>query len=180
MRDYDSLGLDWRVCQAMLFLNAVWDMLSTFSIWISYGSFSEVESGTNSNNNHDERNNNNKNETGDEEAATTESGCACCQSGMWLSIAEMHTSLWVVKEFSKCYATNILFGWWIFTLGWIRLFACFNRQYVPLAAMSYAIEGCFFLAESFKKTMLPKKSFYISVISFLCMLICVVKIPDSD
>lgn len=203
MRDYDSLSVDWRVCQAMLFLNAVWDLLSTACIWISFGSKYSTTQPTTSSSHHEEKtepqastsiNTSTSSASGtvDEETAplqntkfTSTGGhsnntSSSCQKEPWLFIAEMHTSLWISKEHSTSYSTNILFGWWIFTLGWIRLFACLDSRYISLAALSYAVEGCFFLTESFKHTMLPKKSFYVSVLSFLCMLLCVIKTADPE
>lgn len=96
-----------------------------------------------------------------------------------LYIAEMHTSLWATKSDTFNHAACILMGWWVLTMGLIRFIAFMDRTFIVMAAVSYAVEGIFFLSESLKSTMIPKKSCIVSIMSFTCLLFCVIKIPSS-
>lgn len=101
------------------------------------------------------------------------------KNALCLAIAEMHTSMWIRKTDATNYAACMLMAWWVLTLGIIRLYAAYNRGLILIAACSYALEGIFFLSEALKTTMSPKMSCYASIFCFLCLLLCVIKIPDS-
>ena len=175
---YDSLSLDWRICQVMLLVNAVWDIISCLCIWLSFcitdvqqQSFEPVDESTTSNN--------------ESISLLDFIRCKSMSSirdlGYWkamsLSIAEMHTSMWARKTDAFNHAACMLMGWLVLTFGLIRFLAFINHQFISLAAISYAIEGLFFLVEAVKSTMVPKKSCYASIFCFVCLVICVIKIP---
>lgn len=249
----DSLSLDWRLCQAMLLVNALWDFLSTLCIWHSFCvkdvqdllvlsqvplsavqvdaplivttaatsssttldpaaheqsldhtlilNHHENDDPNNNTNIMHDMNNNNKmhmnqyqyrhtnaidirylfNPTAGKDTHTEE---MVRQLG-WLNtlslyIAQMHTALWATKSDALNHAACILMGWWILTMGLIRFIACMDRTYLVMAALSYGVEGLFFLSESLKSTMAPKKSCLVSVLSMVCLLLCVIKIPHAS
>lgn len=208
VHEHNSLSLDWGVCMVMLFINALWDFISAACIWHSF-CISDVMSLLNSSNSSssrvataeaDESSTPTDAELQATEATTTTNNCRSIslmhifrrdersaniilqigwRDALCLAIAEMHTSLWATKSDSTNHAACMLMAWWVLTLGMIRLFACLYREYVALAAVSYAVEGSFFLAESLKSTMTPKKSCYVSIFSFACLLVCVIKIPST-
>jgi hypothetical protein len=209
VHQYDSLSLEWGVCKVMLFVNALWDFISAACIWHSF-CISDVIDLLNSSNSSSSRvataeaTENNSTPTDTESQAAEATTTTTCRSislrhiferdersakiisqigwrnALCLAIAEMHTSLWATKTDTTNHAACMLMAWWVLTLGMIRFFACLDREYVALAAVSYAVEGIFFLAESLKSTMTPKKSCYVSIFCFACLLICVVKIPSTD
>lgn len=197
---YDSLSLDWRVCQLMLLVNAVWDLVSCVSIWQSFcvkdvQSLMTSANDTTSTTNENERAQPNESQVPELQNNTASGSIPLLnfirgdndskikirelgwRNAACLSIAEMHTSMWVRKGDSFNHAACMLMAWWVLTLGIIRLYAAMNRDYIVLAVYSYALEGMFFLTEAFKSTMNPKKSCYTSIFCFLCMLLCVIKIP---
>jgi hypothetical protein len=181
---YDSLTLDWRLCQLMLFLNAIWDFVSCAAIWYSFcvkdvqALVTPAEDAP-------------PPQPESEEAATAVSMLDFIKGfdiqnkirdlgwrkAVCLSVAEMHTSMWARKGDTFNHAACMLMAWWVLTLGLIRLYAAFYRDFIVLAVYSYAMEGLFFLAEAFKSTMDPKKACYTSIFCFVCMLVCVIKIP---
>ncbi len=176
----DKLSIDWRICECMLFVNAIWDFLSAGSIWYTFG------------NRHSKEDNQgeillaseeqpNSNEGGEDKKTSTNMVLERKKEYHKIiqHVAGMHTDLWISQEIANNYGACMLMGWWIFTLGMIRLSACFREENISNAALTYAVEGIFFLVESMKGTTTPKKSFYISVLSFVCMLICAIKIPES-
>ncbi len=172
---HDSLFLDWRFCQIMLLLNAVWDIISTICIWCSFCIKDVLEPTTTCEittedplpvlNNDHLINYNRKRREGRFVAA------------ILLPIAEMHTSLWTRKADSSNHAACMLMSWLVFTWGMIRLFASFDQSIVSLAAVSYAIEGFFLLSEALKSTMIPKQTCIASIFCFVCLFVCVIKIP---
>jgi hypothetical protein len=205
VHEHNSLSLDWGVCMVMLFINALWDFISAACIWHSF-CISDVMSLLNSSNSSSSRvataDADESSTPTDAESQATEvttnsrsisighifrrderSAKIISQIGwrnaLCLAIAEMHTSLWATKSDTTNHAACMLMAWWVLTLGMIRLFACLDREYVALAAVSYAVEGVFFLVESLKSTMTPRKSCYVSIFSFACLLICVIKIPST-
>jgi hypothetical protein len=183
MEDYDKLFIAWEFCQIMLLINAAWDFLSFACIWYSFCTKDVSPLVTNL-----------------ETLPTTDDFCEQAQpllleskneEGSWgktktmlhkwdtvcLSIAKMHTSLWSRKTDSLNYAACMLMAWWVLTLGIIRLYAAFHREFIVVAAWSYALEGVFFLSEAFKATMVPKETTFASILCFVCLLVCVVEIP---
>ncbi len=137
-------------CQAMLLANAAWDLGSCLAIWYSF-CVKDVQALV---------------AEGEPEAPDWRR--AAC-----LSVAEMHTAMWASKGDAANHAACMLMGWWVLTLGVMRVYAGLDRAAMALAAYSYAMEGLFFLAEAFKSTMHAKKSCYVSVFCFACLGVCV-------
>jgi hypothetical protein len=165
----DSFFLDWRFCQSMLLLNALWDIISTFCIWCSFCVKDVLDQTTEEpvlvlNQDH-YTNYDRKQREGQ------------FVSAFLLPIAEMHTSLWTRKTDASNHAACMLMSWLVFTLGMIRLFAGFDQSIISLAAVSYAIEGFFLLSEALKSTMIPKQTSIASIFCFVCLFVCVLQIP---
>lgn len=170
----------------MLFINAVWDIISSICIWCSFcvkDVLDQVNTTTSENDCNTsigeenstpllELNNNGKLE-GKRQGHFSPAGIS-------FFIAEMHTGLWTRKGDASNHAACMLMSWLVLTLGMIRLYACFSPSFVSLAAVSYAIEGIFFLSEALKSTMIPKRTSLASIFCFVCLLVCVVEIPQQD
>jgi hypothetical protein len=194
LEHYDKLFIDWKLCRFMLLINAAWDFLSCGSIWYSF-CVKDVHSlvalsppATDQETPPPPTVENCEQaqplliaptpqpKTEEERWAKIKIGWQN-RDAVCLNIAEMHTSLWSRKTDSLNHAACMLMAWWVLTLGIIRLYTAFHREFIVVAAWSYALEGMFFLAEAFKSTMTPKKTTYASIFCFVCLLVCVVEIP---
>ena len=162
------------LCMTMIFFNVVWDLLSALTIWISFCNKDVVDLLLAT-----ERNNidlNSGHSIIADEAEVEENSLVEKKSitmKLARQIAAMHTSMWARQVDATNHAACMLMAWWVLTLGLMRMLTLYNMHWILLAALSYALEGCAFLAEALKSTMITKKACPASLFSFFCMMVCV-------
>ena len=87
-------------------------------------------------------------------------------------LAGLHTSMWSRHADSHNHAACMLMGWWVLTLGCLRIVAAMRVEWLFLGMLSYAIEMLAFLVEGLKSTMIARKACPAALFSLLCLFIC--------
>ena len=159
MKNIDNMSPFMHICKGMLLLNVAWDVLSTFTIWMTYCTSDVLIIHLNA-------------QDSVEDTLLIEQGA---KKQTWQgAIATMHTGLWSRKVDANNHAACMLMGWWVLTLGSMRALAVYDEErWLIVAVLSYALECSFFLMEALKSTMTPKKACPTSIFCFFCLILCV-------
>jgi hypothetical protein len=134
------------LCNGMLLLNAGWDVLSAVLIWCTFC----------------------VKDVGDLELP---SQAAATEPSLLHKLAGLHTSMWSRHVDACNHAACMLMGWWVLTLGCMRLAAALKREWLFLGLLSYAIEGLAFMVEGLKATMIARKACPAALFSLICLCI---------